>query len=1622
MDHSRIIMTSIKNFRAAHYILCILLFSAVILTASNSMASTLLKNTIEEFSSYGDRTVGSPNINNAADYIEKCFRSYKGSTVGKQRFLMPTIKSYPAKLLIHDSRQTIELNPAILNAITPPATPQKGLTGPLIYAGKGTLADFNGLPVKNSIVLMDMESEKNWLNAASLGASALIYIDKGPSVRGFFKEKVELSPINFPRYYITESRAQKLLGISIDGKSKELAKSTTLTCDSRWERTTAENIYCLIPGKDPNFSKHLVIVESFYDSSSFISGNSPGADESVSISSLLELGKSLSENPPKRSILLVATSGHAQALNGMREFIKAVSGDNDIIKRLKNDTENQLKDTEQLLAALKNKNPLNKTNSNTNIKTAELVHESFENMIKDKVNELSKSLMEMRMENSGVHPEIISLAQKRAVLRKASWKMDYSNLPDDEHEAVISLLPAILERISKSKKDLTLRLDILNSTRKLRKLVNNYKLEASFSLHLSSHGSGVGGFDRGWLYDLRPRVNLTRTFSHINDILTDSADHIQSELGISNFYTDSLRPSHTKPWQSWFIDKPQLGGEVATMAGLPGVTFATINDGRQYWGTPFDTVDNINWHYLEKQIKLITGLIRTVASSEGELSEKAPKNGFSLVHGKGRFIRQGELFADQPAPGAVFMAFQGNTRFYAMTDEVGNFEYSGVASKNLVQHKLIIEGYKFDKDGKIVWAIDKQKTGKNAYRLKMNRSEMETKMIMFACSQTTLFDLLTPRTFRYMTKIQVLDGNRDSEPLHYWYSRIDTRSSTIASIFLEPQIPLKVTLSDTVLNRKMILINSSPVAPSGFGYNLSEWPVIPSTDYRAAYDMWTLLEPRISNLETHGIVNNLIRSHEQRGLKKLSEAQEAWKNRQYDDFMEKSRDSWAMASKVYLDVESTQKDVLVGVLFYIALFIPFSYCMERLIFSFADIHKRIIAFLGILAVVIGVIYKVHPAFQLTYSPMVVILAFFILGLSVLVSLIIFFRFEKEMILLQQRAYKTSTPEISKWKAFMAAFVIGVSNLRRRKLRTFLTCLTLTILTFTIMSFTAVKSLRQQTYLKFSDNTPYYGVFMKNIGWNDLPPETLNIVANDFTGKGTVAPRGWVELEDKTTPAVTPVEFKGKIEKIKGLIGLSWIETQVSEINKIIESGTWLKKGLKKQILLSSSMAKRLSADTGDTVTVWGEPFLLCGTFNGKKLYEHNDLDGEPITPVIFPSSTAQELTEVEAEAIESGDDIDTFHGRYTHIPGEVSAIIPYETLVAMGGNLKSLAIAPINKNFSKNIIDSLVDRYGLPIFSCDATGTYLCQSSDTMNYSGVPNILIPLIISALIVLNTMITSVYERKKEIGVYTSIGMAPMHVSFLFIAEAIAFAVISVVAGYLVAQTASEVLAGTSLWYGMTANYSSMAGVAAMLLVIAITLISVIYPSKVAADIAIPDINRSWKMPETEKNSIETILPFLLKYDEQRDIGGFMLEYLEAHTEVSHGLFSTSEIEVNFSKHMLPEKLKQIKPDSPDHLTCFQFDVRVWLSPFDFGVKQMVRLEFRPSKQYPEFLEAALIIGRESGEIGAWKRLNKNFINAIRKQFLVWRSLNSEDQKSFRDKIPEMMAFGFTGLNIKKTLDDL
>ncbi len=1566
---------------------------------------------IKTLSSFKDRSTGTPGFESAAEFIKQSFIELELGDVGTHLFLVPTLLQNSSTLTLVSSGQTINVAPIRGNAITPQTIEAPGIKAPLIYAGKGELSELSGKKIKDTVVLMELASGKNWLNAASLGARALIYLDRGESAKSFFEDKLELSPIHFPRFLMSVEEAKAFFPSFENNPGNIIAENIRLVSDARWQNVTAQNIYCLVEGSHPELKEEMVIVEAFFDSTSHVMGISPGADAATGIASLLSYARSLKQNPPARSVMLVATSGHAQTLAGMREMIWSIRARASFQRDMQGDLENIISHHSQMLDVLRRVD-IRELSRNSQIRFQDIEHaedlfiEAIGERIKTDADQIARHLMRLRLEKNDTSDvaQIRTLADRRLVLRQLGWRSDFHNLSKNEIEQLLALIPEAIKDHEKILNDAKIQEKMLKSAQDFREVAKSKEIAAIISLHLSSRGDGIGAFNNGWLFPLRPRINRVGAYAVINDVIHQWA--INSEYAY--LYHDTLRPSRLRPWDTYFPDQPQLGGEVSAIAGFHGITLATVNDARPMWGTPHDTIEKVDFEYAVKQNRMVTALINVLSRAPRLNDGEFPRDGFSTLTGSAKFLRHGELFPDQPAPDTTLLCFQGPARFHAIVDAMGKFQLRGIADSRHSFHKIIIEGYKFEPEtGEVVWAIDKSGTGIDSYRVGMQRTYVQTDLILFSCKQTTIFNLLEPRTFNYMTRIHLIDGRREATPMRYWFSRIDTRTSTIASIYLEPGTPLKLLLSDSVLRKKLILINADSKNPEGRGYLVDDWPFIHNTEFMVAKDMWHLLEPRIRNLENHGIVDEKIRELQQEGMEALMLAEKALANYEYDRLSEAAARSWALASRVYNQVEQTQRDVLFGVLFYIALFVPFAFCMERLLFSYTNIYKRIIAFLSILVLLIAVIYKVHPAFQLAYSPMVVILAFFIIGLSFMVSLIIFFRFEDEMLRLQKSGREGRGGEMSRWKAFMAAFFLGVSNLRRRRLRTILTCTTLVILTFTIMSFTSVKSSRHHARFQYHPEAPYSGFLMKNVNWQSLPPEALNIVSNSFRDKGLVVPRVWLEPEDRTRSEIIPVRLGEKRFEASGMIGLSADEPGVSGMDDILAGGRWFDKDDRYAVIIPVRMARNLGIDPqnpGESgIELWGIPFKVVGTFAGEKLYERTDLDGEPLTPVIFPREAAAiELTEVELDAMESGEDIRAFQSLYTHISADLTIIIPYETLLALGGHLKAVAIRYDAKEDIRKTAMHLVDRFGLTLFSGEPDGTYIYSASDTLSYSGVPNILIPMIISVFIVLNTMIGSVYERKREIGIYTSVGLAPSHVSFLFVAEALAFAALSVVMGYLLAQTSAGLFAETWLWSGITVNYSSMAGVAAMFLIILVVLISVIYPSRVAANIAIPDVNRSWKLPEASGNTLEVNFPFLLQYHEHRSIAGFIYDYFSAHKDVSHGMFSTGDIGFGFLCP-IPEKLMQDKPDCKNKNqccmdTCMDIETKVWLAPFDFGIKQNVQTRFCPSAEEMGYLEIKVILTRESGESNAWRRINKGFLHNLRKQVLLWRSLDDAEKKDF------------------------
>ena len=275
---------------------------------------------VETLAALGDRSTGTPGNRAAADFIRRRFASLGYEDIHSHTFTVPVRQRGPSRLRLPERDADLPIYPLNANAISPETIPPGGLEGPLIYVATGELQHFNRQTVTDAIVLMEIESGKNWQNAANLGAKALIYVDRGRTPAMFLRDKQELSPVRFPRFWVEHAQLEAFLGTFENAPPRPAAPRVRVESESHWVDAETENIYCLVPGSDPRLKEELVMVEAFYDSTAWVAGRSPGADEAFSVATLLDLAGTLKARPPSRSVVLVATGGHAQSLAGMREL------------------------------------------------------------------------------------------------------------------------------------------------------------------------------------------------------------------------------------------------------------------------------------------------------------------------------------------------------------------------------------------------------------------------------------------------------------------------------------------------------------------------------------------------------------------------------------------------------------------------------------------------------------------------------------------------------------------------------------------------------------------------------------------------------------------------------------------------------------------------------------------------------------------------------------------------------------------------------------------------------------------------------------------------------------------------------------------------------------------------------------------------------------------------------------------------------------------------------------------------------------------------------------------------------------------------------------------------------
>jgi hypothetical protein len=247
-----------------------------------------------------------------------------------------------------------------------------------------------------------------------------------------------------------------------------------------------------------------------------------------------------------------------------------------------------------------------------------------------------------------------------------------------------------------------------------------------------------------------------------------------------------------------------------------------------------------------------------------------------------------------------------------------------------------------------------------------------------------------------------------------------------------------------------------------------------------------------------------------------------------------------------------------------------------------------------------------------------------------------------------------------------------------------------------------------------------------------------------------------------------------------------------------------------------------------------------------------------------------------------------------------------------------------------------------------------------------------MIIGALVMLSTMLGAIYERVREIYIYSVVGLNPMNVVGIFLGESITYALISAPLGYILGCILGNFIS-------IFANYTSSSVVLAVLSSILVVLSSSIYPLYKVSKLVTPSLERIWRPPTKPKeNTWDIPLPIAIETEEE--VTG-MIVFIAEHLK-SYGSEAAS--------FMVTKLEYEKKVEGGKNVYLVRAIAR--LRPYESGLTEEVVFKASQVKnRYEVTLTANLI----SGPRVLWVGGHLKVVDMVRKTMLIWKSMGKDEK---------------------------
>ena len=269
--------------------------------------------------------------------------------------------------------------------------------------------------------------------------------------------------------------------------------------------------------------------------------------------------------------------------------------------------------------------------------------------------------------------------------------------------------------------------------------------------------------------------------------------------------------------------------------------------------------------------------------------------------------------------------------------------------------------------------------------------------------------------------------------------------------------------------------------------------------------------------------------------------------------------------------------------------------------------------------------------------------------------------------------------------------------------------------------------------------------------------------------------------------------------------------------------------------------------------------------------------------------------------------------------------------------------------------------------------------------------LVPMLIAAVIILNAMLGAVAERTNEIHVYTSIGLAPVHVGMLFLAEAAALGTIGVVSGYIFGRAWRPCSPGRTCcpaWISTIPRSRRSSRWAWSWAGDALGAVA----GRAASRSPLRRWNAAGNFPSHRRRAVGRASLHRQRNRRQRR-RAFIDEFLVTTTP---------------DRRPLHRRIHQAAARSQQHLHASdpRPDGAHLAGPLRPGRDPANPAGDPPHAEHSIF-DVHLELTREAGNPATWRRLNRRFLVDIRKQFLLWRTLAPGQVQNYLDKSAAFFA---------------